>query len=81
MTYFFLSQSAILFGEDVEYKITRVGETKTYVRIINEVEAARMAIFPVNFIPNVGYIRRGSSGTGAYRIECIQCLTCHPLAL
>jgi hypothetical protein len=55
MTYFFLSQSAILFV-GVEGQITRAEGTKTYVRIINDVDAARMARFPVSFTEDVGYI-------------------------
>jgi hypothetical protein len=43
----------------------------TYVRIINDVDAARMAIFPVNFVPNVGYIRRKTKEADTYSIECV----------
>jgi len=39
-----------------------------------------MAKFPVNFAPNVGYIWK-TEGADAYRIECVQCLMRHPLAL
>lgn len=74
MTYFFLSQSAILLGGDVENQTTRTAGAKTYVRIINDVDAARMARFPVNFMPNVGYIWRITSGVETYRIEDVQCL-------
>lgn len=48
----------------------------TYVRIINDVDAARMAIFPVNFVPNVGYIRRKTKEADTYSIECVQRLMC-----
>jgi hypothetical protein len=34
----------------------RANGTGTYVRIIRDVDAARMARFPVNFAPNVGYM-------------------------
>jgi len=58
MMYFFLSQSAMLFGGDGESQTPRVEETKTHVRIINDVDAARIARFPVNFTPSVGCVRR-----------------------
>jgi len=79
--YLFFPQRAMLFGGDDESQILRVEETKTYVRIINDVDAARMAIFPVNFTPSVGHIRRKNNGADTYRIECEQCLMCRPLAL
>ena len=61
-------------GGDVENRTTRTAGAKTYVRIINDVDAARMARFPVNFMPNVGYIWRITSGVETYRIEDVQCL-------
>lgn len=74
--YFFLSQSAMLFGDRCQSLATSVGETETDVRIISEVDAARMARFPVNLTPNVGRPggRRGG-GECAYRIEYVDCLT------
>lgn len=54
---------------------------ETYVRIINEVDAARMAKFPANFTPNVGYMLRGTKGVCTYGNEYIQCLVYLPLAL
>lgn len=56
MIYFFLSQSAMLFSDHRQSLVTSVvSETETDVRIINEVDAARMARFPVNLTPNVGH--------------------------
>jgi len=69
--HFFLSQSAMLFGGYIEGQVIRIEERKTYVRIINEVDAARMARFPVSFTPNVGHILRKTKGTCAYGIEYI----------
>ena len=80
MMYFFLSQSAMLFGGDGENQIPRVEGTRTHVRIINDVDAARMARFPVNFTQNVSYIRK-TNGANTYRIEYIQRLIRRPLAL
>ena len=51
--YFFLSQRAMLFFEDTESQVTRISRTETYVRIIREVDAARIARFPVIFTPSV----------------------------
>ena len=81
MMHFFLSQRAMLFGGYIEGQAIRIEGRKTYVRIINEVDAPRMARFPVNFAPNVDYIRRKIEGAGTYGIEYIQCLTRRPLAL
>jgi len=81
MMHFFLSQSAMLFGGYIEGQVIRIEGRKAYVRIINEVDAARMARFPVNFTPNVDYIRRKTGGAGTYGIEYIQCLIRRPSAL
>lgn len=79
--YFFLSQSAMLFGGYVESQIIRVEGRKAYVRSINEVDAARMDKFPVNFTPNVDYIRRRKTkGTCTYGNEYVQRLICRHLA-
>ena len=80
MMHFFLSQSAMLFGGYIEGQVIRIEGKETYVRIINEVDAARMARFPVNFTPNVGYIRRKTEGACTYGIEYIQCLSCPPFS-
>jgi hypothetical protein len=80
ITYFFLSQSAILFVRDAQRKITRAERMMTYVRIIRDVDAARIARFPANFTPNVGDIRRRST-EGAYGIEYVQRLMCRLLVL
>ena len=73
--YFFLSQSAMLFGDRCQKLVTGTGETKTDVRIISEVDAARMARFPVNLVPNVGHPCRRRGGECAYGIEYVDCLT------
>lgn len=79
--YIFLSQSAMLFGGYIQSRITNIEGAKTYVRIIKDVEAARIAKFPVNFTSNVGYIRRKAKGACTDRIKYIQCLIHRPLAL
>ena len=71
----------MLFSGCVGSQMTRIEGTKTYVRIINEVDAERMARFPVNFSQIVGYIQQKTKWIGTYGIEYIQCLIRHPLAL
>jgi hypothetical protein len=73
MMYFFLSQSAMLFGGYIESQVMRITGMKTYVRIINEVDAPRMAKFPVNFAPNFGY--SGGKSRGRALTELNTCNT------